>query len=692
MAELLLELFSEEIPAGLQIRAMEEFKTIIGEKLAGEGLEYKAINSYASPRRLAIVIDGLPEVQKDSVTEKRGPRTDAPQPAIDGFLKSSVLSLSDLEKRKEDKGEFYFAVIKKQGRAVGQVLTENLQNVITSYTWAKSMRWNTYNIRWVRPLHNILAIFNGEVLPIEFGYLKANNKTRGHRFLGGDEFTVKNFADYQQKLRNNSSILDIAERKEIIMREAEKLAKENGATLKPDEKLLDEVAGLIEWPVPLLGSIEQRFLDVPKEVLITAMRSHQKYFSMTDSKGGLAPYFITVANMTSPDGGKKIISGNERVLRARLEDAKFFWDNDRKVSLESRAVGLDKIVFHAKIGTVAEKISRMAALASLLCKYVPGSNPAYSERAAKLCKADLLTQMVGEFPELQGLMGGYYATENGEKADVASAIKEHYSPQGPNDTCPSQPTSITVALADKIDTLIGLFAADEKPTGSKDPYALRRAALGVIRIILENNLRLPLKVLLQEAMEKFPAKLIGDTQKKERIANELLEFLTDRLRVVMKEQSIRHDLINAVASGGHEDDLHRLVARAKALDSFLKTEDGANLSAAYKRATNIVLAEEKKDSAKYAGEPDKSLLQASEESELFKLFSETKPAVDEAFQNDNFAAAMQQLARLREPVDSFFEKVTVNCEDKAIRKNRLLLLSQFRASLNKVADFALIEG
>jgi glycyl-tRNA synthetase beta chain len=690
MAELLLELFSEEIPAGLQLKAAEEFKNAVSQKLAGEGLAYEQINCYATPRRLTMVVDGLPESQKDSVSEKRGPKTDAPQAAIDGFLKSSGLKLSDLEKRPEGKGEVYYAVIKKAGRPVSEVLTEMLSETISTYTWAKSMKWNSYNIRWVRPLHNILCVFNGKVLPVKFGHLVANDNTRGHRFMAKAEFAVDNFVDYKKKLLENSVVLDIEDRKNIIKNDSAAIAKSKGMNVKTDEKLLDEVAGLIEWPVVLLGPIEERFMEVPQEVLITAMRSHQKYFSLLDNNGKLAPYFITVANMKSEDKGAKIISGNERVLRARLEDAKFFWDNDRKVSLESRVHGLEKIIFHAKIGTVAQKVERMEHLAKLLAQWIPNCNAELAGRAAKLCKADLATQMVGEFPELQGLMGGYYAAESGENKAVATAIKEHYSPQGPNDACPTAPISVAVALADKIDTLIGLFAADEKPTGSKDPYALRRATLGTIRIILENKLRIPLKVLLENEVDKYPASLISG--KKEKITHDLLEFFADRLRVLLKDQSIRHDLINAVFDGGNEDDLERLTQRVKALDSFLKTEDGANLAAAYKRATNIVLAEEKKDNTSYAGEPKESLLQEPEEQGLYALFNEIKPAVEASLHADEFEHVMKELVKLRHPVDTFFDKVTVNCDDAAVRKNRLLLLSQFRESLNKVANFSKIEG
>jgi glycyl-tRNA synthetase beta chain len=701
MAELLLELFSEEIPASLQIRAKEDFKKAVADRFLIDGLTYDSIECFATPRRLTLRVEGLPLEQKEIVTEKRGPRIDAPKAAIDGFLKSSGLhdTVENLKNnmtgtghrqlitRKEDKGEFYFALIKKEGRALYEVLAEILPEILNAFTWPKSMKWGAYNIRWVRPLHNILCVFDDKTVPVNFGHLSSNNKTRGHRFLSSGEFAVKDFADYKKKLLENHVVLELEERKNIIRKSAEEQAKKLGVTIKSDEKLLDEVAGLVEWPVVLVGNIEEKFMHVPQEVLITAMRSHQKYFSMLDSKGNLAPYFVTVSNMQPKDNGAKIISGNERVLRARLEDAKFFWDNDRSVSLESRVAGLNKIIFHAKIGTVLEKVERLEGLTKLLADFIPGLDAKLAVRAAKLCKADLVTQMVGEFPELQGLMGGYYAAESKENPAVSLAIKEHYSPQGPSDVCPTAKVSIAVALADKIDTLIGLFAADEKPTGSKDPYALRRASLGVIRIILENDLRIQLKKLFETAIGNYPTK-----QKKEQVINDLLEFLADRLRALLKDQSIRHDAITAVLDESKDDDLNRIVQRVKALDNLLKTDDGVNLSAAYKRATNIVLAEEKKDKKSYDGPPREKLLEVSEEIDLYRLFSELKPVSEHMLKNDEFEKVMKELVKLRKPIDDFFEKVTVNSENAAARENRLLLLAQFRESLNKVANFSKIEG
>ncbi len=710
MAELLLELFSEEIPSGMQLKALEQLKTALSTRFDSDGIAYGDISGYATPRRLVLVVDGLEKKQSDSVEEKRGPRADAPANAIEGFVKSVGMKLEELEKRNTDKGEFYFAVIRKKGRDVAVCLVEILQEILYSFTWPKSMKWGQNNIRWIRPLHNILCLFDGDVLPVTFGHLSANNHSRGHRFLSEGAFEVTNFKDYEQKLHDNFVVLDSKKRKEIIENESSALAKLFGLTVKRDEGLLDEVTGLVEWPVVLLGRIEEKFMSVPKEVLITAMRSHQKYFSLLNAKGELAHYFLTVSNMKSEDKGAKIISGNERVLRARLEDAKFFWDKDRRISLESRVDDLNKVVFHAKLGTVAEKVTRMTELAKLLSVWIPHANLVLAERAAKLSKADLTTEMVGEFPELQGLMGSYYAIESKEDQSVADAIKDHYSPMGPNDDCPKAPLSIAVALADKIDTLMGLFAVDEKPTGSKDPYALRRAALGILRIMLENNLRIPMKLLFEKAITKYPKSLLKSPKKpgkllsiggdkadkpkarQEKLISELLEFLAERLRFLLKAQSVRPDLINAVFDGGLEDDFNRLVHRVKTLDAFLSTEDGVNLSAAYKRATNIVLAEEKKHNTHYEGEPDRGLLELPEERELYELFAEIIPVIESSLKGDDFATVMKELARLRQPLDRFFDKVIVNSDDEAVRKNRLLLLSQFRAFLNQVANFSVIEG
>lgn len=708
MPQLLLELFSEEIPSAMQVRAASDLKVQVEARLSELGVKYTSVEAYATPRRLTLVAEGLPSKQKDSKEERRGPRTDAPEQAVKGFVKSVGLEESQLEKRQTAKGEFYFAVIEQKGRSIADVLAENLQDIICGFTWPKSMKWGNHGIRWVRPLHNILCVFDGKTLELTFGHLKANDETYGHRFMHPEAFNVVDFYDYKEKLKHASVILDMQERKQLIHADAEKQAKAYGLLVKKDEALLQEVAGLVEWPEVLIGNIEKRFMDLPPEVLITAMRSHQKYFSLHTSDGRMAPHFITVANIKTKDKGAKIIHGNERVLKARLEDAKFFWDQDRHNALESKLPDLEKIVFHAKLGTVAQKTARIEALAKLFAVWIPHANLVLVERAARLCKVDLTTEMVGEFPELQGLMGSYYALESKEDPQVADAIKEHYSPLGPGDMCPFAPLSVAVALADKIDTLVGLFAIDEKPTGSRDPYALRRAALGVIRIIVENKLRVPLRLLFEKSINRYPkslfkaqksekkmivlAKSEKQGNKQDQVMFDLLQFFIDRFRVLLRDKDVRYDLIEAVFDDGSEDDLNRLLVRVKALEEFLQTDDGENLCAAYKRANNIVVAEEKKDDRVYNGLPNKDLLTEPEEVELYRLFKEIKPEVSKHIKKDQFAEVMAELAKLRGPIDEFFEKVTVNSSNKAIRRNRLLLLSQFRDSLNQVANFSKIEG
>jgi glycyl-tRNA synthetase beta chain len=559
-----------------------------------------------------------------------------------------------------------------------------------------------------------LCAFDGQTVKLKFAGLEAGDTTRGHRFMAPKAFAAKSLAAYKDNLRSAYVMLDAAERRESIARDAALLAKDEGLSLKRDEGLLDEVTGLVEWPVALLGTIDQNFMDVPPEVLTTAMRAHQKYFALEKPDGTLAPRFVVIANMLTEDGGKQVVAGNERVLRARLSDARFFWDQDRRHTLDSRVPSLKDIVFHAKLGTVAEKIARIETLAAELCQYIPGAEPAAVKRAAHLAKADLVTGMVGEFPELQGIMGRYYALHDGETREVADAIAEHYSPKGPDDKCPSAPVSVAVALADKIDTLVGFFAINEKPTGSRDPFALRRAALGVIRLVLENKLRLPLMTIFDKALSLYSANLPGEentvayaaAKMKEGksgtgkqlenpryyVAQEVLNFFEDRLKVALREKGVRHDLIDAVFALGGEDDLVRLLARVDALSGFLASEDGRNLLVAYRRASNIVTIEEKKDKATYDGAVDPALLSQAEEQTLAKVLAEAQVGTKLALEKEDFTGAMTVLALLRGPVDAFFDKVTVNTDDKAARANRLRLLSQIRATLGAVADFSRVEG
>ena len=683
MAELLLELLSEEIPARMQARAAEDLKRLVIDGLKTAGLSFDSARAFVTPRRLALVVEGLPLAQPDISEEKRGPRVGAPEQAVQGFLKGAGLaSLDEAEKRDTGKGEFWFAVINKKGGPAAAALPGLIEAAMKALPWPKSMKWGSGSMLWVRPLLSIVALFDGKALageitpggqmaPIKFGDI-----TRGHRFLSKGDIGVTSFADYEAKLRAAHVILDPTERKKIILEGAEKLCADAQVALKADDGLLDEVAGLVEWPVPFLGTVDAQFMDVPPEVLIVSMRTHLRYFATTGQDGALARRFVVVANTIARDGGKIIVEGNERVLRARLSDAKFFWDQDRKTTLESRLSALKNIVFHAKLGTQAERVERVVRLAGEIAKYVPGADAGEVAQAARLCKADLVTGMVGEFPELQGVMGCYYARGEGLPDAVADAIGDHYAPAGPNDRCPSAPVSIAVALADKLDALVSFWAIGEKPTGSRDPFALRRAALGVIRIVVENKLRLPLKRFFK--------------------AEDLLAFFAERLKVQMREKAVRHDVVDAVLALGGEDDLVRLLARVEALQSFLGSEAGKNLLTAYGRAANIVRAEEKKDktlAAQIAGAPDVALLEQTEEKAVASVLAEVERAIGPALAREDFAGAMAAFATLRAPIDAFFEKVTVNVTDRPIlRLNRLKLLNQIRATLDSVADFSKIEG
>jgi len=679
MRELLLELLSEEIPARMQARAADDLKRLVTDGLKKAGLDFESAEAFVTPRRLALVVDGLPERTPDISEERRGPRADAPEQAVEGF-KGSLPEGAKVETRKTEKGEFYFAQVEQKGEQTTKLFPELLNDVFQGLPWPKSMRWKDYKQRWVRPLHSILCVFDGETVDqVAFGDFPGGDMSLGHRFLSAGPITnVKDFADYKAKLEKAHVILDSAERRAKIEADAKALAKKAKLKLKDDPALLDEVAGLVEWPVVLMGSIGKEFMDLPDEVLTTSMRKHQKYFALTDARGNLSPYFIVVANTETSDGGKAVIAGNERVLRARLADAKFFWDQDRKVRLEDRVWKLGGRVFHAKLGTVLDKVYRVEELAAAMAKAC-GADAADAERAAHLAKADLSTGMVTEFPDLQGVMGRYYALADGEKAAIAHAITEHYSPQGPGDNCPTAPISIAVALADKIDTLAGFWSIDEKPTGSKDPYALRRAALGVIRLILENKLRLSLREVFETANDGINAA-------------DLLAFFADRLKVHLRDQGVPHDYIDAVFSLGGEDDLVRLLARVEALGAFLKTEDGGNLLVAYRRAANILKIEEKKDVQSYSDDPDEGLLQQDEEKALFESLGDAMPDIEAAVSDERFDDAMARLAKLRGGVDSFFDAVTVNCDEADLRINRLRLLSKIRRALDQVADFSKIEG
>ncbi|HMD62382.1 MAG TPA: glycine--tRNA ligase subunit beta [Stellaceae bacterium] len=686
--ELLLELLSEEIPAGLQRRAIAELTGLLRDKLAAAEIPAAELRGYVTPRRLTVIAEGIPTGQPNRSEERRGPRLGAPAAAIEGFLRSAgIASIEECEIRDTGRGEFYFATINRPGRPAAEVLPEVVRSAIFELPWPKSMRYPASLLRWVRPLTSVVCLFEGEILPLPLGRVPVGRITRGHRFLSPGEICVASAAQYLDRLSKARVVLDQARRRETIRKDLEVAAAGAGFVLKPDAGLLDEVTGLVEFPVVLAGAIDAEYMDLPPEVLATAMRTHQRYFSCLQPNGTPAPRFLFVANNIAADHGQTMIAGNERVLRARLADARFFWDQDRRVPLASRVEALSERVFHAKLGSLYDKVARMARLAEVLTYYVPGADREQSRRAVQLAKADLSTGMVGEFPELQGVIGRYYALHDVEDPAVADAIAEHYRPAGPNDACPTTPISIVAALADKIDSLVAFFAIGEKPTGSRDPFALRRAGLGIIRLVVENGLRLPLAAAFKHVHSTLELDVPDPT-------GELLDFIAERLRVHLREQGIGHDLITAVfdRAGEREDDLVRLLARVAALRAFLASEDGANLLIAFRRASNIVAIEERRDGCRYDRDIDPVLLRQAEE----RVLAERLAAVDEAagtfLQREEFEAAMSELARLRRPVDDFFDKVTVNCDDAALRENRLRLLSRIRATLNQVADFSQIEG
>jgi len=700
MADLLIELLSEEIPAPMQAGAAANLRRLMTARLDAASLTYTSAEAFVTPHRLTLSVTGLPAKQPDRTEERKGPRTEAPPQAIEGFLKGAGLkSVKQAEVRETDKGTFYFAVRRIKGQTAAKVLPDLIGEAIRAMTWPKSMRWpGAANLRWVRPLHAVLAVYDGKKLrgALDLGdslSIKFTDATPGHRFLAPKHQTVRGFADYRAKLKRAKVLLDATERRAEIAIQAKKIAGRAKLAVKDDPALLDEVTGLVEWPVVLMGRIDQEFMDLPPEVLTTSMRAHQKYLTLTRRDGKLANRFLVVANMVTRDKGKMIVAGNERVLRARLADARFFWDQDRKKTLESRREKLKDIIFHKKLGTLDAKMDRVEKLAVGIAEHIPGTNEDHVRSAARLAKADLVTGMVGEFPELQGVMGRYYALHDGEHAEVAQAIAEHYSPMGPSDACPSAPVSVAVALADKIDTLVGFWAIDEKPTGSKDPYALRRAALGVIRLILENKLRLPLRQVFAWANGLLVNAPLEDRAQEDEVVSGLLDFFADRLKVALKDKGVRHDLIAAVFAVGGEDDLVRLLKRVEALEAFLRSGDGANLLVAYQRATNIVRIEEKKDGMSYGdGRFEIGPPMLLEERTLAVDIVEADENAQELLKQEGFTGAMAALAELRQPVDDFFDKFTVNCDDPELRAKRLRLLALFGVTLGKVADFSKIEG
>lgn len=692
MPDLLLELFSEEIPARMQRRAAEDLKSLVTNALVEAGVTYEGAKAFSTPRRLALHIAGLTAGSKPTREERKGPRVGSPEKALEGFLRGAGLASIDEAQVVSDpkKGDFYVAVIEKPGRSTPDIVAEVMPGIIRGFPWPKSMRWGSGQLRWVRPLHSIVATFGPEteepeVVPFEIDGIVSSNTTRGHRFLSPDAFEVRRLEDYADKLEKAKVVLDADRRKDIIVNDARNRAMALGLELVEDEGLLEEVAGLVEWPVVLVGSFDEAFLELPDEVIRLTIRANQKCFVMRDpATGRLSNRFVAVSNIVASDGGATIIAGNEKVIRARLSDARFFWETDLKAPLESRLPKLDSVVFHEKLGTQGARVNRLEALAREIAPLV-GADVEKAARAARLAKADLPTQMVYEFPELQGQMGRTYAELQGEDASVARAIEEHYKPQGPSDEVPADPVAVAVALADKLDLLTGFWAIDEKPTGSKDPFALRRAALGVIRIVLENGLRLRMSELLASANAAMAA--AGGE-----LRQDLLSFFADRLKVHLREQGARHDLIDAVFALEGQDDLLMVVRRVEALGAFLATEDGANLLAGTKRAANILRAEEKKDGAAISGAPHADHLAEPAEIALAAAIDTARSQIRDALSREDLAGAMTALAGLRAPVDTFFDDILVNAEDADLRLNRLRLLAEIREATREVADFSKIAG
>ena len=745
MPDLLIELFSEEIPARMQARAAADLKRLVTDGLVEAGLTYASAGAFATPRRLTLSVDGVLAASPSVVEERKGPRVGAPDKAIEGFLRGAGVSRDDLVIRDEKKGEMYFALINKPGRPAAEIIAEVLEKTIRNFPWPKSMRWGAGTLRWVRPLHSILCILSDEtgaqIVPLDIDGIKSGDQTEGHRFMAPGAFSVSRFDDYASKLKAAHVILNADERADHIWADATNQAFSQGLNVVEDRALLSEVAGLVEWPVVLMGDIAEDFLGLPAEVLQTSMREHQKFFSVRNPKTDRIEKFIIVANRETADQGKTILAGNQKVLFARLSDAKFFWENDLRVPMNDMAAKLSNVTFHNKLGTQAERIDRIAALAREIAPMV-GADADLAEQAARIAKADLSSEMVYEFPELQGLMGRYYAEAAGLPQDVANACQAHYSPLGPTDDVPTEAVSVAVALADKLDTLTGFWAIDEKPTGSKDPFALRRAALGVIRLVLENDVR-PIgeftfiSMLTMRIIDHYVGnqgaelkKSIGDIQgnlasvgfekeglkiehdvlqanlpsnlsKEERDrlvdiitekSKNLLSFFHDRLKVYLKDKGITHDVIDACLAMDGNDDLTLLVKRAEALQAFLKTDDGENLLQGVKRASNILSAEEKKDGVEYSYGADIKYAETDEERALFKALDAAEASITPALKSEDFATAMSAMATLRAPIDAFFDKVQVNTDNTTVRRNRLNLLSQIRKTCSSVADLSLLEG
>jgi glycyl-tRNA synthetase beta chain len=697
MPDLLIELFSEEIPARMQGKAREDLRKLVTDGLVEAGLTYASAGAFSTPRRLVLSLDGLSSESRPVREERKGPSTGAHAQAVEGFLRSTGLSLDQLERRADKKGETFYAVVEKPGRKAEAIVAEVLDGVIRGFPWPKSMRWGSGSLRWVRPLQSILCILSDEggahVVPLDVDGIVAGNVTEGHRFMGNGRFTVSGFDDYVVKLKRAHVVLDSAEREAAIWQGAQNLAFAAGMEVVPDAGLLTEVAGLVEWPVPLMGRIGEAFLGLPPEVLQTSMREHQKFFSVKNPKTGRIEGFVTVANIEAADGGAVILKGNQKVLSARLSDAKFFWENDLRVAkagMGEWAEGLKAVTFHNKLGSQADRIGRMGSLIDDLAPYISGLDIGSAKEAVRLAKLDLRSAMVGEFAELQGVMGRYYALADNKSQAIADAARDHWRPKGESDSVPTEKVSVAVSLADKLDLLTGFWVISEKPTGSKDPFALRRSALGIIRLATENSLHLPLLKLFAAAAQLHVNR--GSAANWDGVPEDLLSFLHDRLKVTLHDQGVSHDIIDACLAMSGNDDLTLLVKRATALSETLKTEDGANLLQGYKRANNILAQAEAKDGVEYSFGADPKFAETKEERALFAALDAAEAKIGPAMAAEDFATAMAAMASLRAPVDAFFTAVQVNSDNQIVRRNRLNLLHRIRAICSGVADLSRIEG
>ena len=684
MADLLFELFSEEMPARMQVRAIEQCETLLKDALEKARLSHGTICAYSTPRRLALWVKDLPDTQPDQTVEKKGPKTTAPPKAIEGFCTSVGMKKEELEIRKVGKDDVYFSIKEEKGQASKEALKPLLEQLIDAVHWQKSMKWSDFDASWVRPLRSILCLLDNEVIPVKWHHLTASNVTQGHRFMSDGDIVIDVPKHYETILKDHDVIACRQVRKEHIAQQLLDVTGEKNVHVKNDEALLEEVTGLVEYPYAILGSIDAKYLNLPPEVLVLEMRHHQKYFAVTQKNGNIAPYFITIANIKAEDEGKHICAGNERVLRARLDDGVFYYEQDTKKTLDIWCEKLADIIFHKKLGNMADRVQRIEPLAGFLAVFVPHAHITHVIRAAQLCKADLGTGMVGEFPELQGIMGQYYATAQGEDSAVATAIAQHYMPVGAHDAVPEAPEAIALSLADKLDSLVTLFSVGEAPTGSKDPYALRRAALGIIRIIREHRLRIHLHAAINKALQ--PIKQKSDT-----LEEQVFHFIIDRLKVALKAEHIRHDVIDAIIANG-DDDIIRIIQRAQALQAFLNTDDGINIMAASKRAYNILRKEEEKDALHYEGSVRKSLLKEAVEHSLYDMLCVAKAPYDKHVKKEEYTDAMHTISCIRKPLDQFFDEVMVNDEDPAIRENRLNILAKLRNLCQTMADFTMLEG